>query len=259
MSEPKAISFNHIFVRYNGKTVLEDITFDVEQRDYLGIIGPNGGGKTTLLKTLLGLIKPARGKVLIFGKPPTQSRKLIGYVPQYTAFDRHYPIDVWDVVLMGRLGKSKIFKRYNDTDRELAEQSLKKVAMFPDIKKQIGQLSGGQLQRVLIARALVSEPKILLLDEPTASIDPESETSLYDILGELNKEMTIIMVSHDIGAISQQVKSVACLNKKLFHHGSKDLTPEVMESVYGCPVDLIAHGTPHRVLDHHHKHGDSDA
>lgn len=256
MSEIAAISFKHIYANYNNQTVLEDINFDVEQRDYLGIIGPNGGGKTTLLKTILGLIKPSRGKIQIFGKPPSQNRPLIGYVPQYTNFDRQYPINVWDVVMMGRLSKSRIFKRFSSIDMNLAEDSLKKVGMLSFSKHQIGQLSGGQLQRVLIARALSSHPKILLLDEPTSSIDIESETGLYELLKELNKTMTILFVSHDIGAISQHVKSIACLNIKLHHHGSKDLTPEVIESVYGCAIDLIAHGTPHRVLKHHHGDGD---
>ncbi len=259
MSEIPAISFDHIYVKYNGLVVLEDIDFNVAHRDYLGIIGPNGGGKTTLLKTLLGLIRPSKGKVRIFGKSPSQNRPLIGYVPQYTTFDRQYPINVWDVVLMGRLGKSRIFKHYSKVDKDLAEDSLKKTDMLSYKKRQIGQLSGGQLQRVLIARALTSHPKIMLLDEPTSSIDVESETGLYELLKELNSSMTIIMVSHDIGAISKYVKSIACLNIKLHHHGSKDLTPEVIESVYGCPVDLIAHGTPHRVLNHHHRHGENDA
>lgn len=259
MSEIPAISFKHVYTSYNGLTILEDICFDVEKRDYLGIIGPNGGGKTTLLKLMLGLIKPNKGKVLVLGKTPSQSRRLIGYVPQYTNFDRRYPINVWDVVLMGRLRKTSLFKHYNSTDANLAEDSLSKVGVLSLRKRQIGQLSGGQLQRVLVARALAAQPKILLLDEPTASIDPESETGLYDLLNELNRTMTIILVSHDIGAISHHVNSIACLNIKLHHHGSKDLTPEVIESVYGCPVDLIAHGTPHRVLKHHHGQGDKHA
>jgi len=259
MAEYPAISFKHIYFSYNGMPVLEDISFDIEPNDYLGIIGPNGGGKTTLLKIMLGLVKPTSGKLLIYDKPPSQNRKLIGYVPQYSSFDRQYPINVWDVVLMGRLGKTRLFGSYSDIDNRFAEEALDKVAMAKLKKRQIGQLSGGQLQRVLIARALAANPKILLLDEPTTSIDPESETGLYDLLTELNKSMTIVFVSHDVGAISQNVNSIACLNVKLHHHGSKDLTPEVIESVYGCPIDLIAHGTPHRVLKHHHGKGHNHA
>ena len=261
MSQTPAVEFKNIYVNYNGLTVLEDVNFSIEPNDYLGIIGPNGGGKTTLLKAMLGLVKPSKGKVLIFGKPPAQARPSIGYVPQYTTFDRQYPINVWDVALMGRLSKTGIFRRYKPIDCELAGSALGRVGMQDLKKRQIGQLSGGQLQRVLIARALTSQPKILLLDEPTSSIDPESETGLYELLKELNQSMTIIMVSHDIGAISSHVKSIACLNRKLHHHGGKDMTPEVIEAVYGCPIDLIAHGTPHRVLDHHHhhEHGDENA
>jgi zinc transport system ATP-binding protein len=259
MDNSPAVSLKNVYVNYEGISVLEDINLEVAPKEYLGIIGPNGGGKTTLLKTLLGLIRPAKGRVQIFGKPPWQAHSYIGYVPQYTAFDREFPINVWDVVLMGRLGKTSLIKSYNSRDNEMAEQALKRVGMESFRNRQIGRLSGGQLQKVLIARALTSQPQILLLDEPTSSIDAESETGLYGLLGELNESMTIIMVSHDIGAISQRVNSIACLNRKLFYHGSKDLTPEVIEAVYGCPVDLIAHGTPHRVLDkrlHNGEHHD---
>jgi zinc transport system ATP-binding protein len=257
MDNTSAISLKDVYVNYEGITVLEDINLEVAPKEYLGIIGPNGGGKTTLLKTLLGLVRPALGKVLIFGKPPSQAHSYIGYVPQYTTFDREFPINVWDVVLMGRLGKISLIRSYSSKDNEIAEQALERVGMEDFKKRQIGRLSGGQLQKVLIARALTSQPKILLLDEPTSSIDVESETGLYGILGELNESMTIVLVSHDIGAISQRVKSIACLNRKLYHHGSKDLTPEVIEAVYGCPVDLIAHGAPHRVLDKHLHNGEN--
>jgi zinc transport system ATP-binding protein len=258
MDTISAISIHHLYVEYERNLALEDINLEVKPKDYLGIIGPNGGGKSTLLKSLLGLVKPSKGKVLIFGKTPAQAHSHIGYVPQYTNFDRDFPIDVWNVVLMGRLGKPGLFRRCGSKDRKFAEAALAQVAMTPFRQRQIGRLSGGQLQRVLIARALASQPDILLLDEPTSSIDAESETGLYELLHKLNETMTIILVSHDIGAISRHVNSIACLNRKLYHHGSKDLTPEVIESVYGCPVDLIAHGTPHRVLDKHdHGLGDS--
>jgi len=181
----------------------------------------------------------------------------MGYVPQYTVFDREFPINVRDVVLMGRLSKASLLRRYSALDKQIAERMLERVGMQSFSHRQIGRLSGGQLQRVLIARALASQPKILLLDEPTSSIDVESETGLYELLKELNQSITIVLVSHDIGAISRHVNSIACLNRKLYHHGSKELTPEVVESVYGCPIDLLAHGAPHRVLDHHHHEGES--
>ena len=259
MENIPAVYLKNLYVEYDRQPALEDVNLEVKQKDYLGIIGPNGGGKTTLLKTLLGLVKPVKGKVLIFDKPPTQAHSHIGYVPQYTNFDREFPIDVWNVVLMGRLGKTGLLKRFSKADQEIAEAVLAQIGILEFKNRQIGKLSGGQLQRVLIARALASKPDILLLDEPTSSIDAESETGLYEILRQLNQSMTIILVSHDIGAISRHVNSIACLNRKLYHHGSKDLTPEVIESVYGCPVDLIAHGTPHRVLERHDHHGEDHA
>jgi len=256
MNESPAISIKHIYVKYDNDIALEDINLEIIANDFLGIIGPNGGGKTTLLKTLLGLIKPDKGEIRIFGKSPSRAKSLIGYVTQVSTFDNQYPINVRDVVLMGRLNKTRLLTGYNTRDREMTDQAIRQVGMDKYTDRQIGRLSGGQIQRVLIARALISQPKILLLDEPTASIDPEFETGLYELLHELNSELTIILVSHDIGAISQHVTSIACLNRKLFHHGGKDLTPEVMESTYGCPIDLIAHGTPHRVLKKHDEEGD---
>lgn len=254
MTDTKAIVFDNVTVKYDSFIVLENINFTVEQGDYVGIIGPNGGGKTTILKTMLGLIQPASGTVSIYGNPPHKASHLIGYVPQIAQFERFYPIDVMDVVLMGRLSKKAIFKRYSKEDKTSALESLGFVGLADLRDRQLGKLSGGQIQRVMVARALAGQPKILLLDEPTASIDIQAEQNFYELLANLSKSMTIILVSHDIGVVSRQVKSLACLNRKLFHHGSKEILPSVMESVYGCPVDLIAHGTPHRVLpDHRHE------
>jgi zinc transport system ATP-binding protein len=259
MDNTSVIRLDHVTVSFDNDIALEDISFEVMSNDFLGIIGPNGGGKTTLLKTLLGVIKPDEGKVYIYGKPPIKARAVMGYVPQISTFDNQYPINVHDVVLMGRINKTSLLARYNDRDKDMAVKAMEQVGMEKYANRQIGKLSGGQVQRVLIARALASAPKILLLDEPTASIDPEFETDLYELLHELNNDLTIILVSHDIGAISRHVSSVACLNRKLYHHGHKDLTPEVIESLYGCPIDLIAHGTPHRVLHRHSPEGDHDA
>lgn len=254
MTNITAIVFNHVIVKYDSFIALDDINFTIEQGDYVGIIGPNGGGKTTILKTILGLVQPTSGSVSIFGDSPQKARPIIGYVPQIAQFERFYPIDVMDVVLMGRLNKSAMFRRYSKQDKARALESLASVGIADLHKRQLGKLSGGQIQRVMVARALVGQPKILLLDEPTASVDVQAEQNLYELLANLSKDMTIILVSHDIGVVSRQVKSLACLNRKLFHHGAKEILPSVMESVYGCPVDLIAHGTPHRVLpDHSHE------
>jgi len=217
----------------------------------LGIIGPNGGGKTTLLKVLLGLIEPSQGNVTFLGDNPKKNRKLMGYVPQHSHFDRQFPVSAWDVVLTGRLGRVGLFKKFSEHDKEIASDALKEVEMFDLRDKQIGELSGGQIQRVLIARALVTEPKILLFDEPTANIDKQSEINLYKLLKKLNESIPIVMISHDIGVISSYVNKIACLNKRLYYHNSKEITREMLEATYHCPVDLIAHGVPHRVLKYH--------
>ncbi|MCK4614918.1 MAG: ABC transporter ATP-binding protein, partial [Thermoplasmata archaeon] len=236
--------------------ILKDITLSVEENEFLGIIGPNGGGKTTLLKVILGILKPRKGTVRVFGLPPTQAHHLIGYVPQYLSFDRQFPISVWDVVLMGRLGKLGFKPFYTTRDKEAAMEALNQVEMGEFGDKQLSQLSGGQQQRVLIARALCTNPKIILLDEPMASVDKKMETSIYEFLRELNKAITIILVTHDIGVLSTYVKKIGCLNKYLIYHESKELTKEMLEAAYECPVDLIAHGVPHRVLSHHPPEGE---
>jgi zinc transport system ATP-binding protein len=248
----EVVCMENVWVQYNGTPVLENINLKVNQDDFLGIIGPNGGGKTTLLKVILGLLSPSQGKVTVLGKPPNQSREHIGYVAQLNLFDRGFPISVWEVALMGRYSKTGLLKSYSQEDEDAAESALGKVGMLGYKKRQIGELSGGQQQRVFIARALVSEPALLLLDEPTASIDSTMQTEFYELLQTLKKHMAIIVVSHDIGAISIYVNKIACLNQKLFYHGTKEITPEILEATYKCPVQLITHGTvPHRVLKEH--------
>lgn len=249
----KIVDMKDIWVDYNGLTILEGINLAVEKKDFLGIIGPNGGGKTTLIKVMMGLIKPSRGKVSVFGKSPKEGRKLIGYVPQHSLSDMNFPISVWDVVLMGRAGKVGLFKRYSKNDKAHTRHLLEEVEMIEHKDKQIGRLSGGQMQRVFIARALAGEPELLLLDEPTASIDTPMQTEFYELLIKLKEHMTIILVSHDIGAISIYVDKIACLNQRLFFHNSKEIRAEELEEIYHCPVDLIAHGAPHRILMEHSK------
>lgn len=248
-----ALKIESLSFSYEELKILEDINLSLPEKEFVGIIGPNGGGKTTLLKLILGILEPTSGKILIFDKPIKYQKKLVGYVPQYSNFDSHFPITVWDVVLSARLGKSSLLARYTKRDHEIVSDALDKVNIL-DLKNElIGNLSGGQKQRVLIARALATEPKILLLDEPTASIDTKAGKSFYDLLHQLNETITIILVSHDIGAVSQYVNKIACLNKKLIFHDSKEITNEMLEATYECPVDLIAHGIPHRVF-HEHKH-----
>jgi len=249
----EVIRLEDVWVKYGDLTVLEEINLSVQNLDFLGIIGPNGGGKTTLLKVILGLIKPARGKVKVLGASPEKSRRFVGYVPQITQFDREFPVAVLDVVLMGRLGRKGFLGKYTDEDKKVAYEALESVEMLEFKDRQVGKLSGGQLQRVLLARALAADPKILLLDEPTASVDEPTKTELYELLKNLNRKITIILVSHDIGVISSHVDKIACLNKRLFYHGSKEIERETIEKTYQCPIDLIAHGVPHRVLRKHKK------
>ena len=252
MSPEDIVNLQDIWVYYDGIPVLEGVSLMVEKGDFLGIIGPNGGGKTTLLRVILGLITPSRGTVSVLGRPPKNIRHYIGYVPQYNLFDRDFPVNVRDTVLMGCNGTRGLLKRYSREDRERTQETLETVGMLPYQDHQLGKLSGGEQQRVFIARALVSRPKLLLLDEPTANIDSAMQTGFYELLESLKRDVTIVMVSHDISAISIYVDKIACLNRELYYHGSKEIEPEVLEATYKCPVQLIAHGTiPHRVLKEH--------
>lgn len=240
-----------VWVHFDGVPALEEVDLSIQQYDFLGIIGPNGGGKTTLLKVILGLLKPSRGKVTVFGHTPEKGREFVGYVPQYSLFDRDFPVSVWDVVLMGRLKHKNPFRGYSEADKKLAHDSLETIEMLDFKDAQIGKLSGGQQQRVFIARALVTEPKLLLLDEPMASVDSPMQTELYELFEKLRQRMAIVLVSHDISAVSIYVDKVACLNRGLFYHNTKELTAEDLEATYQCPVEIIAHGVPHRVLKEH--------
>lgn len=245
------ITVRNLWAGYDHENVLEAVDLTVYERDFIGLVGPNGGGKTTLIKVLLGLLEPTRGTVRIKGQPVEKGRRYIGYVPQIVEFDRDFPVSVWDVARMGRLGKRRLFRRYTAEDDAIVEEILRRVEMFDLRDRAIGELSGGQRQRVYIARALVAEPEILLLDEPTASVDPQISTSIYELLRDLNQHVALLMISHDMGAISSYVNTVGCLNRRLFYHEEKELTPEMLELAYKCPVDLIAHGVPHRVFPEH--------
>ncbi len=248
MSIP-AVLMRDVSYRYREAAVLESVDLLLNEGDFLGIIGPNAGGKTTLLKIILGLLEPDRGSVEVFGRSPREARGTIGYVPQYARFDSSFPIDVLDMVRMGRLGRDR--REGARKAREAALAALEHVDLVDQASEQIGRLSGGQLQRVLIARALASEPRILLLDEPTASVDTRIGQSVYGLLERLSETLTVVLVSHDIGVISRYVKTIACLNVRLHYHHSRELTPGMVEAAYGCPVDLVAHGHPHRVLPSH--------
>ncbi len=242
---------------YNGEAVLEDVNLTIRQKDFVAIIGPNGGGKTTLLKLILGLLMPAKGAVRVDGKSPQKASPCIGYVPQDVHINRSFPITAIDVVLMGKLDPKKRLSRRSAANRREAMAALERMEMAAQANRKIGMLSGGQRQRVFIARALLSQPKLLILDEPTASIDTKGQADFFRLLKELNQDITVIVVSHDLLVISRYVKSVACVNKKLHFHGQAEITGEMLETMYSCtveevcPVELVAHGLPHRVLADH--------
>lgn len=247
-----AIEVKDLSFSYSGsENALENISFNIKQRDFLAVIGPNGGGKTTLIKMILGLLSPSSGYVRVLGKSPEKNSRKIGYVPQETSINMDFPISVLDVVKMGRLRPLKGIFSFGKEDTVLAMQALERMGMKDFAKRRIGSLSGGQRQRVFIARALVSDPEILILDEPTSSVDTKGQTELYERLLDLNSKKTVIVVSHDLMVISAYVKSVACVNRQAYYHGHAELTPKMLEMAYKCPVELVAHGFPHRVLHAH--------
>ena len=247
----KVIDLKDIWVSYDTVPVLEAVNLAVEDKDFLAIIGPNGGGKSTLLKVILGLIRPYRGSVELLGGNPEKTRKYVGYVPQYISSNLEFPISVWDTVLMGRLSHKGPLRAFDEEDKRAAEEALKTVDMLDFRDRQIGELSGGQKQRVFIARSLVIHPKLLILDEPSTGIDSKRQKEFYELLNRLKSEIAILLVTHDIGALSVYVDKIACLNRKLHYHNSKEVSAEDLEETYQCPVELIAHGVPHRVLKIH--------
>lgn len=247
-----AIHIDNLSVYYGETAAIKNVCLDVNQGEFLGIIGPNGGGKSTLIKAILGLIPITTGSIYVYGQTLVKNRTALGYVPQFATMDRRFPISVMEVVLMGRLKQGlSLFMKYSIDDKVIAYDQLKRVGIEHLAKKQISELSGGEFQRLLIARALTVHPKLLLLDEPTASVDVSSREQIYHLLRELNDEMTIVLVTHDLMAISSEVKKLACLNGKLVYHGEPQLNEHIVNELYGCPVDLIAHGVPHRVLKNH--------
>lgn len=232
---------------YDYQTVLQHINLCINEGDFMGIIGPNGGGKTTLLKVILGLIKPSTGEITYHA--PLQN--LFGYLPQTNRFDQRFPISVTEVVMSGLMSNKGLCRSYTKKDRERAYSLLDKYAMGAYKNTPIGNLSGGQIQRVLLCRAIISSPQVLILDEPTTYVDSNFEKEFYPILQELNKSMSIVMVSHDLGTICSYVKTIACVNRELHYHHSNLITPEQLQA-YNCPIELITHGhVPHRVLSNH--------
>ena len=247
----KILEIENVSAGYGEEIVLKDVNLVINDNDFIGIIGPNGGGKTTLLRLIIGLIRPYRGSVRFFDDSRERSGGSIGYLPQISHTDPRFPISVIDVVLSGLMSKEGLFSRYPARLKRRAEELLNRLGIEDLKKKNIGELSGGQLQRVYLCRAIISSPRLLMLDEPSTFVDTMFETDFYGILKQLNRDMAIIVVSHDVGTISWYVKTIACVNRSLHYHPSNVITQEQL-AAYNCPIQIITHGDiPHTVLEMH--------
>ena len=269
------IEIKNLSAGYDSRTVLRNVNLTVYDRDFLGIIGPNGGGKTTLIKCILGLLKPTTGEILyrvttasnnnpaFLDNSATNSQFStlnsqfsMGYLPQYNSIDRKFPITVEEVILSGLSSQKSLISRFTATHREKARQVIARMGLECLVKRSICALSGGQLQRALLGRAIISDPALVVLDEPSTYIDKRFEARLYELLAEINHDCAIILVSHDIGTVLQQVKSIACVNETLDYHPDTGVSEEWLERNFNCPIELLGHGAlPHRILAEH-KHGD---
>jgi zinc transport system ATP-binding protein len=238
-----------ISASYGSDVVLQDVNFKVNENDFIGVIGPNGGGKTTLLRVILGLVKPVKGR-MVFNNGLLNGNS-IGYLPQMSTGDINYPVTVTDVILSGLMIRKGIISRMSADDKKKADMVIGQLGLEGLSKSTLNELSGGQMQRVFLGRAIIGDPKLLLLDEPGNFVDMAFENDFYEKLRELNKRMAILMVSHDVGTISSHIKSFACVNKNLHYHPSSELTNEDLLA-YGCPIQLVTHGdVPHTVLKSH--------
>lgn len=247
MSSREIINIENLSVDYDGKNALTEVNISFYADDFVGIIGPNGGGKSSLIKSILGLV-PYSGHIEYFDDIAKSGN--IGYLPQQNLFDNHFPISVHELVMSG-LQSRKGMKKYTSSDKTKTTATLKLLGINHLSNRQIGELSGGELQRALLGRAIISEPKLLILDEPANFVDNQFENELYNLLRELNERMAIIVVSHDVGTITSFVKNVVCVNRTVHRHATAELTPELLEN-YHCPIQVISHGAvPHTVLAHH--------
>lgn len=252
----KIVELQAVTAGYEDEIILRNINFTINENDFIGVIGPNGGGKTTLVKVIIGLIKTASGRVIYHPQDDSAgARRLIGYLPQVSSTDRIFPITVLNVVLSGLARRNRLINHFSKAQLTKVHEMLEKMGI-PDLaEKNIGELSGGQLQRVFLCRAIVSDPKLLILDEPNTYVDNKFESDLYKILNELNKRMAIMIVSHDVGTITYFVKTIACVNRELHYHESNIISQEQL-AAYNCPIQIIAHGDiPHTILkQHNHTH-----
>jgi zinc transport system ATP-binding protein len=249
-----AVKLEDIWVNYNGATVLEDVNLEIETGRYVGILGPNGAGKSTLLKVVLGLIRPTRGKVRVFGESPERLRlrgDVVGYLPQRPLGNPRFPVTVLDVVLMGRYGRIGLLKQPRREDLEMARHRLQEMGIPHLANRLIGDLSGGEQQRVFIARALGVEPRLLVLDEPTVSLDACVQDDIFELVHALKEKLnlTVLIVSHDIGAVARHMDDVVCINRRIHVHQPPPIGRLGLESTFGCAVEYLFHGEiPHRVV-----------
>lgn len=246
----KLVSLHDVTVRYDNYTALDGVNLDIYDDDFIGVIGPNGGGKTTLVRTIVGAL-PHSGHIEFAPELHDGKRRLIGYMPQQSQFDRSFPISVLEVVMSGLQSERGFKSRYSSADRSRATSLLETAGIEALANKQISEISGGQLQRTLLCRAIIMNPRLLILDEPANFVDNRFENELYAMLKKLNDRMAVVMVSHDIGTVTSVVKSIVCVNRTVHRHDSNIITPEQLEN-YQCPIQIVTHGTiPHTVLERH--------
>jgi zinc transport system ATP-binding protein len=236
-----AVTIDNLSFSYDGFLVLENVNLSIPVGDFVSVVGPNGGGKTTLLKLILGLLAPSTGSIKVFCMSPDLARQKIGYMPQRAELDPDFPASVMEVALMGRLGHGQSFGRYSRGDKEIVKAALEQVSLYGMRKKPFSAISGGQRQRLFIARALACEPDLLLLDEPTANLDMVMEGDLYELLQKLNEKLTIVMVSHDLGFVSRVVKNVICVKRKVLMHPTCDISGSMINEIYGSPMRMVRH------------------
>jgi len=244
MTDTPAVEMTGVNFAYNGEPVLLDVDLTIPRYDLAGIVGPNGGGKTTLLKLMMGLLHPDCGEVRVFGQPPPEAATRIGYVPQGFTYDRRLPISALDVTMMGRLGRDSSLGPWPRRARESALEALDRVGVADLANRPFADASAGQQQRVLIARALATEPEMLMLDEPTSSLDAAAEREIYALMQQLNEQMTIVLVTHDLGFVSNVVKSVLCVNRRVKRHPTTEIgeiTGELLEEMYGSDLRVVRH------------------
>lgn len=249
----KLLELDNISAGYSDKpNILKGVNLSVYENDFLGIIGPNGGGKTTLLKTILGLIKPSSGNIYSFRNNSRKQKLNIGYLPQTNLLDKKFPICVFDVILSGIKLKKGFLSTYTKEQKERAKEVAQHMGLSDLMNRPIGALSGGQLQRTLLGRAIVDNPDLLILDEPNSYVDKQFESSFYKLLEQINETTAIIMVSHDVGTVLSMVKNIACVNGGLHYHSGANVSSEWLDKTFNCPIEIVGHGDfPHRILGKH--------